>query len=181
MTFTMKNTDKKAPITIPGDFLHLAGIEGELRLELQPGVAVLTSAATIQEKVDAMTSLLSIVNALTEEVIEECGGAPAGEECCASCAGCVGHCPDEAEPCCEDCADCKYHGDCDGEILLPPCWLEDAGIPITDSLSAVCKDGRIIITSMEDAAGDGEAEELLTLLELNGIDPDRARELLDEV
>lgn len=80
---------------------------------------------------------------------------------------------------------CEHRGVCDEQISLPLCWLEDAGIPFFDGLCAVCEDGRIVITSAkgmeteEANKDDGDAERLLTLLELNGIDPDRASELLD--
>lgn len=186
---TTARTDSKTPITIPSDFLHLAGLGGEIRLDLQPGVAVLTGPATAQGKVDAMTALLRTVNEMMEELIAECGGVPSDAVPGETCADCCGCCAGEDEPFFEDCEGCGHRGICDEKVSLPLCWLEDAGIPFFDGLCTVCDDGKIVITAAKDAepeeAGEepgvdaGEAEHLLTLLELNGIDPDRARALLD--
>lgn len=179
---TTARTGKKAPITIPGDFLHTAGLGGKLRLDLQPGVAVLTSPATDQGKMDAMLSLLSIVNEMMEEIIVEHGGVPDSQEPCGDCEDCRDRCPDEEESFFEGCVDCEHRSLCDERISLPLCWLEDAGIPFFGGLCAVCEDGRIVITAAEDEEPEDEegdeAERLLTLLELNGITPDRARALL---
>lgn len=178
---TTARTDKKAPITIPGDFLHTAGLGGKLRLDLHPGAAVLTSPVTDRGKMDAMLSLLSIVNEMMEEIIVEHGGVPDSQKPCRDCLDCRGCCPDEDEPFFEDCEGCEHRALCDEHVSLPLCWLEDAGIPFFGDLRAVCEDGRIVITAAEDGAPDGdngEAERLLTLLELNGITADQARELL---
>lgn len=178
---TTTRTDRKAPITIPGNFLHTAGLGGKLRLDLHPGAVVLTSPATDQGKMDAMLSLLSIVNEMMEEIIVEHGGGPDSQEPCGDCLDCRSCCPDKDEPFFEDCEGCEHRSLCDEHVSLPLCWLEDAGIPFFGDLRAACEDGRIVITAAEDGEPedmDGEAKQLLSLLELNGITPDRARELL---
>ena len=177
MKFTMTRTDEKAPITIPGNFLHLAGINGKLRLDVHPGVAVLTCSTTTQERVDAMISLLSAANELMDELIIDCGVRPSSEESCVDCACCGGRNPDEDEPLFEDCIGCEYHGECAEDIRLPLCWLEDAGLPFFGDLRAVCDDGKIVITAAD--AEPDETERLLNLLEMNGFELSRARELLD--
>lgn len=174
---TTTRTDKKAPITIPGDFLHTVGLGGELRLDLQPGAAVLSSPATDQGKMDAMLSLLSIVSEMMEEIIVEHGGVPDNQEPCEDCEDCCGHCPGKDEPFFDDCEGCEPRSICDEHISLPLCWLEDAGLPFFSGLRAACEDGRIVITAAENEDGD-KTEQLLTLLELNGITPEQARKLL---
>lgn len=182
---TTARTDKRAPLTIPGDFLHTVGLDGKLRLDLQPGVAVLASPTTDQGKMDAMLSLLSIVNEMMGEIIAEHGGAPAAQDSCVDCCSCR---PSEEEPFFEDCGNCEHRPICDERVSLPLCWLEDAGLPFFGDLRIVCEEGRIVITGAGDKDGEddlrdetAERKRLVYLLEQSGICPDRARTLLDGI
>ena len=163
MKFKICHDPSKKTLSLPRAALQLSGLAdaGELTLHTEAGCVVvarndLTTAETV--------GIIRLLNDLNASLIFQLVRASreAAEE-------------DDAAGC-EDCE----RVDCIG-LAIPPCLLKQADIGPDDALNIAAEDGRIIITTAEEADPLDELDpDFLAMLANAGVELDGLRHLLEQ-
>lgn len=159
MNLTLNKIPGTEEFKLPVSVLNFSGLSDEEKLELyfeKEILAVVKKKLTARDIIGAITSLQEVAADLAKQLVLASGKAEESNECDRK---------------------CDYAKTCD--LSIPPCLLEEAGIPFNWPLLAYVEEGVIVIKGEEEnPLADEIPNDLLQVLLKAGVDADGLHQLL---